>query len=92
MKVKLVVEEQNVSELGRMRECGNEGEQAAGSLCFPLLLLQHHQHSEWGQPRALWPWPVATLLDNGDGRYHQHHHSLDQHHHGSVSYLITLLS
>ena len=37
VKVKLVVEEQNVSELGRMRECGNEGEQAAGSLCFPLL-------------------------------------------------------
>ena len=37
MKVKLVVEEQNVSEMGRMRECGNEGEQAAGSLCFPLL-------------------------------------------------------
>ena len=32
-----MVEEQNVSELGRMRECGNEGEQAAGSLCFPLL-------------------------------------------------------
>ena len=63
-----------------MRECGNGGwSTSSGRLQAACSLSSCSPPVGMGSaPGAPWPWPVATLLDNGDGRYH---HSLNQHHH-----------
>ena len=59
-----------------MRECGNGGWSTTGGM--QSLSSFSPPVGMGSAPGAPWPWPVATLLDNGDGRYH---HSLNQHHH-----------